>query len=188
MAGSEVTPVGRGALLLCAVAAATLVVVEPAYAFQTSPCEGPEADPWVVDFRGRVLRYSDLAAFAVGEWGNPVACEGEIATEFDGVSYGVLTLTFSGGVTLTTETQPIETSVVTLHDPAGFEDPEAVVAALRSYVDGIGYSIDWDEPEREVEGDRTTETFWDPEPGLNASARLIRSGGRLVAVRFSSAL
>lgn len=150
------------------------------------PCDGP--DPWVVDFRDRVLAYNGLAAFAVAEYGAPVSCEGRVTTEFDGRPYGQLMVGFPGGVSLVVETQPIETSIVTLRDPGGFDDPGAAEDALRAYAEGVGVSIDWSRPERSTEGGASVESFWDPEPGLNAAASLVTSEGRLVAVRFSMTL
>jgi hypothetical protein len=177
--------IGRRVVLL-ALVAATLSPALP-LAAQT-PCEGPGADPWVVDFRDRVLAYSSLAAFAAATHGPPVSCQGAITMEFDGANYGSLELAYAGGVTLTVETQPIETSIVTLRSEPGFADPAAVRAALRAYTEGIGVAIDWDSPDITTEGPESVETFWDPEAGLNASASLLNSDGRLVAVRFSMAL
>jgi hypothetical protein len=62
--------IGRRVVLLALVAATLLPL-----AAQT-PCEGPGADPWVVDFRDRVLAYSSLAAFAAATHGPPVSCQG----------------------------------------------------------------------------------------------------------------
>lgn len=152
------------------------------------PCEGPGADPWVTDFRDRVLAYSSLAAFAAQVYGPPVSCSGAITTEFDGANYGTLELAYGDGVKLIVETQPIETSIVTLRSDAGFTDPSSVRTALRAYAEGIGVAIDWDTSETTTEGMDTVETFWDPDAGLNASASLSSAGGRLVAVRFSMAL
>ena len=160
----------------------------PAVLPVTLPCDGPDADPWVVDFRSRVMGYNGLAAFAVSTWGDPVSCDGEETMEFDGTRYGTLTLTFAEGVTLVVETQPIETSIVTLRSDGGFGDTDAVEAALRSYAEDVGVAIDWARPERSVEGEETTEVFSDPAAGLNASASLVTSGEQLVAVRFSLAL
>jgi len=174
------------ALLLAAVPAG------PAGAQSAVPCDAPDADPdadpWVVDFADRVLRYNGLAGFAVARWGDAVGCVGQETMEFDGARYGTLELTFAGGVTLLVETQPIETSIVTLRASSGFDDPAAVEAALRAYADDVGVDIDWSRPERSDEQAEATETFWDPEPGLNASAATVRVGERLVAVRFSMAL
>ncbi len=165
-----------------------LASAAPGTAVQVVACDSPGVDSWLVDFRDRVVRFNGLASFATGVWGEPIACEGESTAEFDGASYGILRLDFDGGVTLEVETQPIETSIVRLWRPDGFPDPSAVEAALRAYVTGVGVSIDWGRSERSVEGDRSLETYWDPDPGMNASAVLIRSGDTLVEVRFSMAL
>jgi hypothetical protein len=153
-----------------------------------APCDGPDADAWVSSLRDRVVMYDGLARFAGIQFGEPIGCEGEVTTEFDGARYGVLTLTFPTGVSLTVETQPIETSIVTLRAASGFESGTAVEAALRAYTAQVGVSIDWDDAEESVDGAETTQTFWDPDSGLNASASLVTSGGALVAVRFSMAL
>jgi hypothetical protein len=42
-------------------------------------------------------------------------------------------LVFRSGVSLTVETQPIETSIVTLRSAAGFDDRARIESALRAY-------------------------------------------------------
>jgi len=153
-----------------------------------APCEGPDADPWVADFRERVESYSDLYRLAVDQLGPRTSCEGEVTTEFDGALYGRLVLGFSEGATLTVETMPIETSVTVLRSPAGFDDADAVRAALAAYTEGIGLAIDWSAPEVTTEDDEVVRTFWDADSGLNASAALVFAGESLVAVRVSMAL
>jgi hypothetical protein len=176
------------------VALSALVLVVPrglwgAIADQSAAaCEGPDVDPWVGEFRDRVLSFNSLAHFAIAEFGEPVDCEGAVTTEFDGVLYGTLVLTFPTGVTLQVETQPIETSVVTLRAAAGFRVGASIEAELRAYCAQIGVSIDWDRPEDSTDGDESIRTFRDPDPGLNASASLVTSNGMLVAARFSMAL
>jgi hypothetical protein len=39
-----------------------------------------------------------------------------------------------------------------------------------------------------MEGDERVESYWDRDPGLNASASLVSRNGELVAVRLSMAL
>lgn len=151
-------------------------------------CDGPEADGWVSAFRDRVVSYDGLAQFALTEYGSPVACEGAVTTEFDGVRYGTLVLTLPSGVSLQVETQPLETSIVTLRAAEAFSDPASVEGALRAYTAQIGVSIDWDSPGTTTNGNEVIQTFRDPEPGLNASASMVRTDGALVAVRFSMAL
>ena len=161
---------------------------QPVLALQERPCDDPELDPWVAALHERVVRFNGLAEFAIGTWGELTACSGEVTTEFDGVRYGRLRLTFEGGATLEVETQPIETSIVALRSPAGFPDPIAAESALRAYAAGVGVSIDWGRPERLEEGALRSATYRDPEPGLNASAVLVTTEDRLVEVRFSLAL
>jgi hypothetical protein len=168
--------------------AAVLLIAASPVSGQTVPCDAAGADPWVVSLRDRVLRFDDLAAFAVEKWGDPVACEGAVTMDFDGARYGVLRLDFEDGVALSVETQPIETSIVTLGRTAGFADPEAVAAALRAYATGVGVSIDWENPETLTQGDEDAQVFQDPTPGLNASAALVTRDGVLVRIRFSMAL
>lgn len=151
-------------------------------------CDGPAADPWVTDLRDRVLGFDGLARFAVEGYGQPIACEGAVVTEFDGMSFGEVTLIFADGVSLRVQTMPPESSVRTLRAPAGFADEEAVRAVLQRYATGIGLSIDWSDPETTSVGSEVVRTFWDPDPGLNASASLILRDGRLVGVRLSMAL
>lgn len=153
-----------------------------------APCDGPDATGWVQAFRDRVLAYDGLATFAVSEFGAPIACDGVLAMELDGAGFGTLTLTFAGGVSLTVETQPIETSIVTLRRAGGFEDAPRVEAALHAYTEAVGVAIDWDRPEPSTDDGEAVTSFRDPDDGLNASAELRTSAGRLVAVRFSVAL
>ena len=153
------------------------------------PCEGPDVDPWVADFRGRVESYDDLYRFAVERFGPPVSCEGAIGDEFDGARFGSLTFTFVEGITYSVETMPIETSLSTMRHPTGFEDPDAMREALAADAEGTGLRIDWSTPPEvsELDGE-VIHSYWDPETGLNASASLIYAGGELVGIRLSMAL
>jgi hypothetical protein len=151
-------------------------------------CEGPDVDPWITEFRDRVLAYDGLARFAVGRYGSPIACEGTVTGEFDGANYGTLRLSFSGGVNLEVQSMPPEISITTLGAPAGFDDEAAVRQALEAHVRDIGLAIDWSEPELGTDGASVVHTFWDEDPGLNASASLVFENDRLVAVRVSMAL
>jgi len=77
---------------------------------------------------------------------------------------------------------------VVLTRPDGFDD-DGAIAALRRHANDIGLRIDWEAPpERTVDGDETTDTFWDPDSGLNASASVVRVGESLRSVRLSMAL
>jgi hypothetical protein len=152
------------------------------------PCDGPDADPWAAEFRGRVESYHRLFQFAQATFGPPTSCDGMQTMEFDGASFGYLRLGFDGGVELLVETMPPESSISTLTDADGFEDAGLVRATLESYAAGIGLSIDWSTPEITSEAGGEVHTFWDPEPGLNASASLIYVGGVLMGVRLGMAL
>lgn len=150
-------------------------------------CEGAGVDPWVTGLRDRFLRFDELAHFAIEAYGSPPLCEGSVTTEFEGSKFGMVLLTFDGGATLTVETMPPRVSRVILRDPDGFADAEAVRAALVSYAAGTGLNVDWDAPRASTEGGERVESYWDPEPGLNASAALVFSEDVLVAVRLSLA-
>ena len=152
------------------------------------PCEGPEADPWVADFLSRVEAFDALYQFVVDEHGPPTTCAGTVTMEFDGARFGLLMLGFPDGVAFSVETLPPESGVTTLRAASGFPDLESVRGALESYAAGRGLAIDWSTPEIVTEGDEVVQTFWDPEPGLNASASLIFVGDALVGVRLSLAL
>jgi len=152
------------------------------------PCDGPGVDPWIGELRDRVTSYDGLARFALEHYGAPVACEGAVTSEFDGAKFGTLLLSFPEGVTLEVETMPPETSIVTLQSPSGFHDEGVILAALRARTAEIGLAIDWEAPEESMEGNRSVRRFWDPDPGLNASASLVYSAGVLVAVGVSMAL
>ena len=87
-------------------------------------CDGPDGDLWVRELRERVLRFDDLAAFAVELYGTPLTCEGVVTAEFDGMKFGSLRLGFPEGATFQVETQPPEASMATLRAPSGFADEE----------------------------------------------------------------
>ena len=151
-------------------------------------CDGPDADSWVSDFRDRTLAYNEIARSAVERWGAPTACEGAVTTEFDGVQFGFVRLTFEEGVTVEVETMPIETSITVLRAVDGFADAAAVEESVRAAAADIGLEVDWATPEVTSEGDRTTRTYWDPESGLNASVALVYRGDTLIEARISMAL
>jgi hypothetical protein len=134
------------------------------------------------------MAFDGLAHFARGAYGEPIACDGAVLDEFDGVRFGRLTLSFDDGVTLEVQTMPPEASVITLSHDAGFDDVEEVRALLRDYASERGLSIDWTTPEVTAEGDDTVHSFWDPDSGLNGSAALILRDDRLIGVRLSMAL
>lgn len=151
-------------------------------------CEGPDADPWVSDFRTRVESYDRLYRFAVERFGAPTSCEGQITMEFDGANFGSLRFGFAGGMSYSVESMPPETSIAFLRAPGGFVDVDAVRSLLEAHTAAIGLAIDWSAPEIGEEDGEVVHTFWDPEPGLNASASLIFIGDALVGIRVSMAL
>jgi hypothetical protein len=172
-----------------ALQSATIRVSAPRRAVaQSAQCEGPGVDPWVTDLRDRVMRYNGLAQFAVERYGASTACEGAVTSEFDGAKFGRVVLTFGEGVTLAVETEPPESSSTTLRASGGFGEEAEVRALLREEATRGGLSIDWTTPEVRTEGAEVVHQFWDPEPGLNASASLIFLDGTLVGVRLSMAL
>lgn len=168
--------------------AVALLMVPGGTPLDRPACDGPDADPWVVDFRDRTLAYSGIARFAVERWGAPTACEGAVTIEFDGARYGFVRLTFAEGVTVEVETMPIETSITALRASSAFTDAAAVEESVRAAAADIGLEIDWTMPEETSEGDETTRTFWDPESGLNASVAFVYRGDALVEARISMAL
>lgn len=152
------------------------------------PCDGPDTDPWVKELRDRVLSFDELVAFAVAVYGAPLHCEGEVGSEFDGMKFGSVRLDFSEGASFEVETLPPESSVVSLSAPSGFVDEVLARQVLQVYTERIGVEIDWTAPETIDQGEKRVETFWDPDPGLNASASLVYAAGTLVELRFSLAL
>ena len=151
------------------------------------PCEGPDADAWVVEAGERARSYDGLLRFSIEEFGPPVECDGKVTDEFDGGEFGMVLFRFSAGTTFEIETMPPSVGIVTLRHPVGFDDPAKVLEAVRRYATGLGLSIDWEDPERSSEGQERTERYWDPDPGLNASVSLTWSAGSLLAVRVSLA-
>ena len=148
-----------------------------------SECEdGPE---WVVTRVRGLLDRDGLTAHAVEVFGDPVSCEGEVTTSFDGVEYGIVRLGFAGGASLQLETMPISTMIMTLDSPRGFDD-EALRRSLAEYTASLGLRIHWDRPlEEETTSEMTV--FADPDPGLNAFVRLRLDGGRIRSVTVSVA-
>ena len=150
----------------------------------------PEAcrgiDPWAAGLAERSLTYGALGRFATTWQGAPVSCEGGVETEFDGRSFGYVRVEFGNGMVFAVQTFPPEASVTRLTLESGFEDPELLSAVVRDHTRGFGLRVDWSAPEVSEEGGRTVETYWDPEPGLNASASFVRAAGRLVEVRISA--
>lgn len=151
-------------------------------------CEGSDVDPWVSDFRTRVESYDGLYRFAVERFGAPTSCDGEITMELDGASFGVLRFGFEGGRSYSVESMPPETSVALLRAPGGFEDVHALRSMLEAHTAAIGLAIDWSAPEIGEQDGELVHTYWDPGPGLNASASLIFIGDALVGIRVSMAL
>jgi hypothetical protein len=181
------TAVLTGIFTLAAVGAMPALALAQAGA--RLPCDAADTDPFVGELRDRVLAYSGLAAHALDRHGPVVACVGAVSDDFDGMRFGGIALRFEGGVELEVTTHPPESSVSELRAPDGFADPDATIAALRAHVERIGLRIDWSAMEVETgpDGERI-ERYWDPEPGLNASASLSYADGRLVAVRVGMAL
>jgi len=151
-------------------------------------CDDDSVDPWVTDLRARVLASDGLARYAVEQFGEPVTCRGRVDNVFEGMKFGTLQLEFSGDAMLLIETMPPETSRVSLLAPNGFDDDELARQRLDSYVKGIGVEIDWTRPDTVTESSDTAVTFWADDPGLNASAQLVFTEGRLRSLRFSMAL
>ena len=150
-------------------------------------CEGPDIDPFVTVLRDRVVNFDGMAGYATDTFGAPLECEGAVTSEFDGAKYGTVRLSYAGGVVFELETMPPEISVVALRAPDGFEDEAAARSLLREYAIGRGANPDWDDPETTTEDGERIERYWDPEPGLNASASYVFRGDVLVALRFSMA-
>lgn len=150
-------------------------------------CGGADADTWVIQQAERIRSHDGLFRFSVAEFGSPVECEGIVTQEFDGSKFGKLTFHFHGGATFERETMPPLVVVVTLSRRAGFIDPSGVEEAVRAYTSASGLTIAWDVRERSVDGEVITERFWDPDPGLNASASFTWSAGVLTSVRVAQA-
>ncbi len=146
-----------------------------------------QVDPWAAGLAERSLTYGAMGRFATTWQGAPVSCAGGPDAEFDGRSFGTVTVSFENGLVFAVRTFPPEGSVTRMTLPGGFDDPELVVAVARDHAEGFGLRVDWSDPELTREDGRTVETYWDPEPGLNASVSFVRDGPRLVEVRISAA-
>ncbi|MGI9628785.1 MAG: hypothetical protein ACR2QM_18260 [Longimicrobiales bacterium] len=153
-----------------------------------TPCDHPEAPPWLVERADLSLTSSLFVRHAL-EAGGPVAsCVGGVTQEFGGMPFGQMRIGFEGGYAYELRTQPIETSHVTLETSAGFPDEEAIRALLQAHTEGVGVTIDWSSPEIETQGNEEIRVYWGTEPGMNASARMVYSGGLLRAIQVSLAL
>lgn len=152
------------------------------------PCDAPDAPAWIAHTQSFVLKYDQLAGFAVEHFGPPTSCEGKVTGEFDGTDFGMVRLRFPGGATFEMETQPPEASVASLTDSSGFDDETAVRDVLKKYTDEIGLEIDWSDTTFSAEGTERSETYWDPDDGMNASAGLVFRRDTLISVRVSLAL
>ena len=153
-----------------------------------APCEGPDADPWVTGLHVRVMSLNQLVDYAVELYGPPLTCDGAVTAEFDGSKFGAVRLGFAEGVTFEVETMPLETSVVTLRAPLGFDDEASARQTLQAYSSDFGLRIDWTTPTVSEEDDERVQSFWDPNAGLNGSASFFFLEDTLVALRFSVAL
>lgn len=172
----------RNVLLACLLGAAT-----PAPTRGQAPTACRDVEPWAAGLAERSLTYGAMGRFATTWQGAPVSCAGGSDSEFDGRRFGTVTVSFENGLVFAVRTFPPEGSVTRMTLPGGFDDPELVVAVARDHAEGFGLRVDWSEPALSREEGRTVETYWDPEPGLNASVSFVRDGTRLVEVRIAAA-
>lgn len=151
-------------------------------------CQNPDEARWVRDTYGWATSQDVLGLKAIEWYGGPTACLGQVKDTFDGVEFGDLRLDFENGAHFRIETYPPETSVTTLTDSSGFHDGAFVLSILKEYAARIGVHIDWTSPTVEEAEHLRVVTFWDPEDGLNASARMVYSDSVLISIGFSLAL
>lgn len=182
---------GRGGwLVACACFAAPLgALAPPALVAQETTvlaCDEADQNPWVAQNRTRWVDENDLVAFATASAGEPSTCEWEIRL-WQGSEYRTLTMGFDGGLEFTLETMPPGIRIVHLRASGGFPDPDAAVGALRALTERRGLDIDWSSPDADVWDGLDVQQFWDPEPGLNASATIGRRGDTIVMLRWSIA-
>ena len=152
------------------------------------PCDLSADSDWVRDTYERTTSFDTLAVYAIERFGPPTSCDGSVTQIFDGSHFGRLTLNFPKDVAFRLETFPPESSVATLISPSGFADDEEIRGLLKTYAETIGLEIDWRTPDVAATGNERTETYWDPDDGINASARLTFLDDRLVSVAVSLAL
>ncbi|MDH3223376.1 MAG: hypothetical protein OEO23_06640 [Gemmatimonadota bacterium] len=149
-------------------------------------CDGPDADPWVLEMARRLLEGDGLLRFAGSEFGQVLSCEGRIH-EFDGFTFGTVAFELEGGAVFEFETMPPAVRRSVLRHPYGFGEEERVLEATRAYASGLGLDIEWEDPERASGDGLLTEQYWDPDPGLNGSVLLARRGEVLVSVTVTMA-
>lgn len=172
--------------LACLVSAAVTVCPLLAQQESVTPCGDPDGHEWIAVTRDQVMERNELVAFAVETAGDPASCEGSV-TVWQGEEYGHLRIGFDGGVEFSLETMPPGILIMELGAEGGFADADAAVEALRRLTERMGVSIDWTMPEESEQDGIQVRQYWDPEPGLNASATVGRSGGRVISLRWSIA-
>ena len=152
------------------------------------PCDHADADPWIAEAGVRLMEAGSRTAALLEGHGDPDRCEGVVTQRFEGVTYGSITLTFTGGVEYSIATMPFETTIQKLVAVNGFPDEERLRERVRLYMDGVGFHIRWDDPTIEEDNGSRTEMYRDPEPGMNALVSFVRRDDRLVRVGISWSL
>ena len=142
------------------------------------------------DVSERAARFKSgdgLYALLVRLFGPPASCRGDSSSgEFGSDAW--VEFQWRSGLSIKLEVQPIETSKVSVSNPAGLDQAAVLTEQLRDYARAKGLSIDWSRSTSIAEGALTIREYQDPEPGLNGIARLSYSrDGRLVALSLSVA-
>jgi len=149
-------------------------------------CDDPDGHPWIAQSRDRVMTTNELVALATTAAGDPASCEGSV-TVWQGEEYRLLRIGFEHGVDFSLETMPPGVQMMGLSASDGFIDADAALQALRDLTERMGVSIDWTMAEERQSEGVDIEQYWDPDPGLNASASVGRSSGTIVSLRWSIA-
>lgn len=151
----------------------------------------PEAVDWTAQASSRAVTFDVLLADVVAREGRWKACRGELHSLGDqGTGFGRLTYSFASGLTLTIESLPPESSVVTLRREAGLLTEADWVGMLKRYAAARGVPIDWSRPivVKRTEGAATLR-YEAAETGWNASAVIERGAtGQLTGLSLSVAL
>lgn len=181
------------ALLLAGSAAATPPATPPAtprsrpvaaLVCQKKPGDSPEEEQSTRESAEK----SPLFLLAKETLGAPTACK-NTWIDYEGQKLRSISFTFKGGSFLS-EVSPPETIVVELLLDRGSLDETKARAVLAAMAKESNGNIDWKAaPEKSVAKDgTTTETWFDPEPGVNLGLDLVRRKGAVVGARMHIAL
>ena len=146
---------------------------------------------WTTQASQRAITFDGLLADVKAREGPWIDCVGDPLDPADReAAFGRLRFTFPSGVTLTFESAPPETGIVTVRRPEGLAPEQEWIGLLKRYAAGRGVPVNWSRQKlaKNKEGSQS-ESYEADDPGLNAIAVLQRNAtGLLVGMKLSLAL